>query len=313
MTTLDDRPAARADEVRAKNRKHSREETASRLLASSAKLSFDPNTEVEWDAEPVEGLWFMQPEAQTLYGTDLWRSLSFAQQNELCRHQLAAIASNGAWFEMVLMRMLVRHLNKHPLDTNHVRYGLTEIADECRHSVMFSRLVEWLGTGAYGPPPLISSASEIMTTPLVNDAIALAGTYYVEAILDAIQRVGMNDERCQPVTRKVAYIHVVEEARHMRYADEELARLLEDMSFVDRQRTRILTAVVAQAISYLLMHPKGYAAAGLDVRTAEKVAASNPSWIATKKEIARKPVKLFTELGLMRGPAMEIWKRSGAI
>jgi hypothetical protein len=297
----------------ARPRDPGRDATAQRLLRSSEKLSFDPAVDVDWDAPPVEGMWYLQPERATLYGTALWRALTPAQQLDLTRHQLASTAAAGIFFEVVLMRMLLRHLGRHDHTGDHFAYGLVEIADECRHSRMFGRLIRWCGTPPYGPNARVRRAAEVLTTPLSNDAVAFAGTYYVEALLDAIQREGMNDERTQPLARRVAYIHVVEEARHMRYADAELARDLEGVGRADLERARLLLPTIPLVVNQLLMHPHGYRAVGLDIGEAKAAAAANPAWRETLRWAAAKPIALFRELGLIAGPATALWRRTGLL
>ncbi len=79
-----------------------------RLLKSSAKQSYDPEIDVDWDAPLVDGLYFMQPERLSLFGTGLWESMGEEQRIELSRHELASIASVGLWFEIILMQMMLR-------------------------------------------------------------------------------------------------------------------------------------------------------------------------------------------------------------
>src|SRR5690349_10164554 len=79
-----------------------------RLLRSSAKQSYDPEVDLDWDAPLVDGRWFMQPERLSLYGTPLWDRLSEEQRIELSRHEVASISSVGLWFELILMQMMVR-------------------------------------------------------------------------------------------------------------------------------------------------------------------------------------------------------------
>src|SRR5437870_4000183 len=64
-----------------------REQTAERLLRSTAVRSYDPELEVDWSAPPVPGLRYMLDERCSLYGTALWRSLSPEQQLELGKHE----------------------------------------------------------------------------------------------------------------------------------------------------------------------------------------------------------------------------------
>jgi len=118
-----------------------REQVAERLLASSAKHSFDPDKELDWDAPFEEGKWFWPPELVSLYDTPLWKRMGEEQRILLSQHEAAALASLGIWFELILMQLLVRHIYDKAATSAHVRYALTEIEDECRHSKMFARLI----------------------------------------------------------------------------------------------------------------------------------------------------------------------------
>ncbi|MGO4749471.1 diiron oxygenase, partial [Streptomyces sp. 2MCAF27] len=53
-----------------------REAVAERLLRSSARHSFDPDTELDWDVPYEEGMWFWPPELLSLYDTPMWRRMS---------------------------------------------------------------------------------------------------------------------------------------------------------------------------------------------------------------------------------------------
>ena len=57
-----------------------------------------------------------------------------------------------------------------------------------------------------------------------------AGALLVEETLDRWQRDSMTDERLQPLTRMVNRIHVTEEARHVTFARDELARTMPRLS-----------------------------------------------------------------------------------
>ena len=85
-------------------------EVSPRLLRSSARMSYDPEVDLDWDAPLVDGLWFMQPERLSLYGTALWDAMSHEQRLELSKHEVASIASVGVWFEIVLMQLMAREL-----------------------------------------------------------------------------------------------------------------------------------------------------------------------------------------------------------
>ena len=87
-----------------------REQVAERLLASSAKHSFDPDKELDWDAPFEDGKWFWPPELVSLYDTPMWRRMSEEQRILLSQHEAASLASLGIWFEIILMQLLCRHI-----------------------------------------------------------------------------------------------------------------------------------------------------------------------------------------------------------
>jgi len=289
-----------------------REETARRLLRTSAKHSYDPATEIDWDAPLAPDRYFIPARYSSLYGTALWNRMSEEQRIALTKHEVASLYSVGIWFETILMQMLIRHVYDCSSGSAHARYAWTEIADECRHSVMFSRMAEKFGAPAYGPDWLVHQLGRLFKT-ISNGTLTFGGAMYVEEILDVLQREQMADESLQPVVRKVARIHVIEEARHIRYAREETLRQWPRLGPLGRAYSRFILAAVVYCATTRLIDPKVYAAVGLDVAEAVAAAAANPHWRQTKRFAARKVVAFFTELGLIAGPGKFLWRRAGVL
>jgi hypothetical protein len=128
-----------------------------------------------------------------------------------------------------------------------------------------------------------------------------------------MQREMMADEQLEPLTRAVARLHVTEEARHMRYAREELIRDWPRRHRLTRAYSRMALALVALHATDRLIHPDCYAAVGLDPTQARRVAQRNPHWRASKAWFARQAVDTFTTAGLMSGPARHFWRKAGLI
>lgn len=294
------------------NEPPARESTARRMLQASAVQAYDPAVDIDWDAPLLDGVYFEPPHRCSLYGTALWQRMSEQQRIDLSRHEVASIASVGIWFELILMQMLVRHVYDRDPTTEHVQYALTEIGDECRHSVMFARMIDKLGCPAYGPGRWAHAQGRLFKT-ISNGPLTFAGALYVEAILDAFQREAMNDESIQPLVRDVSRIHVTEEARHMRYAGDELARQWATLSRAEQAYSRAVLGAVAYEATTRLIHPRVYAAVGLDVDEARQAAADNPDWLETRRWAARKVVAVFDDLDLLRGPGRFYWKRAGVL
>jgi hypothetical protein len=53
-----------------------REDIAQRLLRSSAKASYDPLTEIDWNTPVNPDVYAISPHRISLYGTPLWDQLS---------------------------------------------------------------------------------------------------------------------------------------------------------------------------------------------------------------------------------------------
>ncbi|GAA2721748.1 MULTISPECIES: diiron oxygenase [Streptomyces] len=289
-----------------------RERVAERLLESSARHSFDPDTELDWDAPLEPGLWFCPPELVSLYGTPLWRRMPEEQRIELSRHEIASLASLGIWFEIILMQLLVRHIYDKPVTSAHVGYALTEIADECRHSKMFARMIRTLGTPTYPVSRRHHNLARVLKTVSTTPG-SFTCTLLGEEILDHMQRLTFPDARVQPLVRGVTRIHVVEEARHVRYAREELRRQMAHCPRWEAHLTRVSAGEAARVFSVAFINPRVYTEVGLNRH--EAVAQVKAS--AHRREVMQAGAKRLTdfleEIGLLRGAGRRLWRSSGLL
>src|SRR5699024_10208912 len=140
-----------------------------------------------------------------------------------------------------------------------------------------------------------------------------AATLVVEEILDMLQREAMADESIQPLVQRVSRIHVIEEARHVRYAREELVRLTSRISRPQLALARLVVARAAYVAATRLINPQVYAAVGLDVRQARAAARANPHRRETMRWAASRLVGFFDEIGLMGGPGLRLWRRADLV
>ncbi len=288
-----------------------RERTGERLLRSAAKLSFDPTTEVDWEAPQPPDVFYCPPSYSSLYGTRRWEQLTESERVQLTKHEVASIASVGIWFEEILMQMLLRHAYDRDLTRKDTQWTLTEIADECRHSIMFATMVKTFGAPNYGVNRLSHELGRIFKT-ISNNVLTFAGTMYVEEILDSFQRDAMDDESLQPIVRQVSRIHVIEEARHISFAREESLRALAKSGRIRRVYNRIMIGLIIHRATLGLINDGAYAAVGLDPKAARKAARKNPHWQATKKRAASAVLAFFDECGLI-GPENRFLLRSAGV
>ncbi|WP_329493232.1 diiron oxygenase [Kitasatospora herbaricolor] len=287
-----------------------RERTAQRLLASSAKLSFDPVKDIDWATGPEPGRYYCPPHRLSLYGTPQWDRMTEEERIELSKHEVASIAAVGIWFEEILMQMLLRHAFDRDPTTAHVQYALTEIGDECRHSVMFARMITWMGVPAYRPARLAHELGRIFKAVSTHSQ-TFGGTMYVEEILDAFQREVMADETLQPLTRQVSRIHVIEESRHISYAREELQR--GHLGPLRRRWEQLLIGLIIYFSTTSLINPRLYAAVGVSPAEGRRAARANPYWHTTKREMAAKTLAVLDRAGLVGGANRWLLRAAGVV
>jgi P-aminobenzoate N-oxygenase AurF len=286
-----------------------REAVAERLLRSSLQHSYEPSLDIDWEAPLVEGRYAMSAHRVSIYGTELWDQLTEEQRITLSIHEACSIARAGLWFEIILMQMLLRYAYDRDPRSQHIQYALTEIADECRHSVMFAKMTERYGVPDYKPSWLTQQLGRLCKT-VVSGPAMFAGTLVAEEITDQLQREAMKDNTLQPLTRMVSKIHVTEEARHVRYAREELARIAHRGGVLRREVNRWLTALMAHRIATNLIHPEVYRGVGLDPAQAHAVARRNPRYQASLRWTARKLVPFLREHGMIGGPSERLWRHA---
>jgi hypothetical protein len=283
--------------------------TATRLLRSSSKNSYDPELDIDWDA-PVElDMKFMPLERTSLYGTPLWERMSDEQRRELSRQEVASLASAGLWFELVLIQMLTRWAYHQDPQDPRTQYALTEIGDETRHILMFSKAVARLGTRTYRPRRFVDQLARLYKAIAVGPAL-FAPVLVAEEVTDRLQREMVDDETVHPLVRMVNRIHVVEEARHVRFAREELARQLKNIGPVARVVSNISSAIVAAFIASSMISPDVYREVGLDPDEAIRAARTNPNFHETRRWMAEKIMGYLDEQGMVTRYTRPIYRRA---
>ena len=284
------------------------EEVAERLLRSAAMKAYDPAVDIEWDRPLDPTKHGLTPEWSTLYATPYWAELSEQQRIDLTRHEAASIMSMGIWFEMILQQMMLRDQFLGAYHGKEFQWALTEVADECRHSIMFARASEELTGTSYYPPAFVQQLSKLLNH-VAGGEWAYGSILVAEEILDVLQRGVMHDERVLPLVRRVNAIHVLEESRHMRFAREEMRDALSGASRARREASGDLIALVAFFIVRSLISPQAYADAGLDRRRAVREARRNTHFQATMRCSCSHLIDFLDELGLLTSRARRLYAR----
>lgn len=284
------------------------DDVSERLLESAATLSYDPAVEVDWEAPLPGDLYGLNPEWSTLYGTPLWDEMTPDQKVALTRHEVGSIMSTGIWFEMILQQMVLRdQYVKNPVKPQ-FRFALTEIADECRHSIMFARACEKMGVPAYLPARSAIELARGFKT-LATAEVAYGGILVAEEILDVMQRDWMRGEDVLPIVRTTSRIHVVEESRHMKFARQQMRERLRGAGPARRQASSVVVATVAAVIITSMVNKDVYAAVGLDTGRAVAAVRDNAHRKSMMRTSSAHLMSFLSEAGLLTRPAMSIYRR----
>jgi len=285
--------------------------TASRsrqLVAASERTTLDPFREIDWSVPIDDSAFHLPPELLSLFGTAQWDAMSEPERIEYSRHETAALCGAGIWFENVLMQVVLRHLGEIPVTDPSHRYLLVEVADECRHSMMFGEYIRRAGVPAYRPtlPSNLLSEGDGPSHRAVSYLLILA----VEELLDHTNRATMRDDRVHPISRSIARIHVLEEARHVSFAKTYLAEMLPTLSDDDRRLVADAAPALVAVVADLSVDPTVFEHLG--VAGGYEAARANPHHQAAVVAGLSKLTTFLTEIGVIDDEHRSAWQALAA-
>ena len=279
-----------------------------RLVAAAQRNTHDPFIEIDWDQPILDTAFYLPPEHLPLFGTDVWKQMSEIERIEYSRHETASLCSAGIWFENILMSMVLKHLYDLPASDASHHYLLIETADECRHSSMFGEFIRRAGTPAYEVDPILRLGGRYLTG-IAGRAAGFIAILAAEEILDVVNRATMKDERVHPLSRSIAKLHVVEEARHMSFARAWIEGVWPTLNPLDRIRASALAPAYVKGIVDALVNPAVYQELG--IKDGSRIARHNPHHRAQVKEGLGRLVSLLEAVGPITPVTRPTWQVLG--
>lgn len=281
---------------------------ATQLVAASARATLDPFTEVDWSLDIVDDTQFhLPPEKLPLFGTPQWEAMTDLERHAYSRHEAAALCAAGIWFENELMQIVLRHLAELPVTDPSHRYLLTEVADECRHSMMFGEFIRRAETPEYAPVAA-DGLGPIDTLP-GGRAMGYLLILAVEELLDVTNRATMRDSRVHPVSRQIAKLHVLEEARHVSFAKTYLAELWPTLPADERDAAANLVPFAVRFVADLMVNDSVYETLG--IADGGHAARTSPHHLARIAADLEKLTTFLTELGVIDDDRRSEWIERG--
>lgn len=279
---------------------------SAQLVAASERTTLDPFVDVDWSVSIDDSAYHLPPEWLPLFGTAAWEAMDEAERIAYSRHECAALCGAGIWFENLLMQAVLRHLAELPVTHPAHRYLLVEVADECRHSTMFGEFIRQAGTPAYGPEAA-GGLDDLPGGRAMTYLLILA----VEELLDAANRATMKDDRVHSISRQIARLHVLEEARHVSFAKTYLTEVWPTLSPEDREAATSFAPTAVAAVVERTVDPEVYDTLG--IAGGEEMARTNPHHQEKVVAGLAKLTTFLTELGVIDDEHRGNWEDLGLV
>ncbi len=281
---------------------------AEQLIAASSRLSLDPFRDIDWSVEVRDdGIFHLPPQKLPLFGTTAWESMTDEERHEYSRHECASLSAAGIWFENKLMQIVLRHLAEVPVSDPSHRYLLTEIADECRHSMMFGEYIRRAGTPTYGPSTL-SGLTDIHALP-GGRAVGYLLILAAEELLDVCNRATMKDPNVHQVSRQIAKLHVLEEARHVSFAKTFLQEVWPALPSEQRSEAAAFAPIAVGIIASLLVNKDVFIE--LNIANGDEIARTNPVHRDRVMNDLQHLVSFLSGLGVIDNTNRHLWVERG--
>ena len=192
-------------------------------LSNNSAPYRDPLTSLDWAALDTQSYW-LPPAAISICGLPEFATLEVEVKRRLSQYEFINVVLCGLWLESIFIDRLGSALGG-GLGAAERTYVLHEIREEAGHSLMFLKLIKASGLPlperAWRRPRFTDSAGRRLpvTGPLFWLATAMG-----EDISDKFNRYlrQCGSSQVNPLIRQMCTLHIVDEARHVAYAREQL-------------------------------------------------------------------------------------------
>jgi hypothetical protein len=193
-----------------------------RQLAANSDPYRDPLALIDWRKLSLEDYWLPQ-EALSLYGLEEFEALSEPAKVRLSQVEMLGHAQAGIALERIFLELTASRL-RHATQGAEYAFLLHEMREEAGHSLMFLKLAALSGIRLPDWRSALPRIARPASRALPHGAMYWAMLMIGEDIPDKLNRyvrrhVGGS---FSPVIRQMITLHMVDEARHIAFAREQL-------------------------------------------------------------------------------------------
>lgn len=279
---------------------------ASTLLRHDSTPYRDPLTSLDWDALDTRDYW-LPPQAVSICGLPEFATLNEAVKRRLSQYEFINAILCGLWMENLFIARLGAALAA-DLGAAERACLLHEIRDEAGHSLMFLKLLEAsrlpVPARAWRPPRLADlAARRLPTDGLLFWLAAAVGEAIPNGFNRYVRRHG--GAEVNSVIREACTLHLVDEARHVAYAREQIeSRLARAGPLSGRWLNTALEVLLRQfAVRFYFPPAAFYELAGLE-RGARwrRAARADPRRREFVRQSMAPAVRMLEQYGFRVGP-----------
>lgn len=303
-------------------RVHVEPDFSNRLNDSSAAVRFYPYDDdiIDWSV-PIDDQHVYIPEGYSFVeGTPLEKSLSQSDMAFVTRWEVTNFLRNNHIGEHILNQALLAMVHKtNPYDPAW-RYMLHEVAEECQHMKMFNQWVrinpdirtKGLGQHVWGV------AASMLTPAIATSFPALLWTLTLtfEVFGDDFARVSARDRRgtLHPIIRQIGKTHMVEEARHIAFAEDWLRHQVPKLPKLQRLGlSSLVEAILTGALRVGLPERYNSQLAPYVSYDSFKSALKSDHRKRLIQRIYRPLTATLLDLGVIRERALTAWNSNGLL
>lgn len=239
-------------------------EEIEKLITLSKSGPIDPNTFIPWEIKPTDNFHFMPNTLFSLYGHELYDTLTDSQKTELAKSEVGQAMYSYGWSEGLACLFFYRYLvSLRDSVSPEYRYLLIEIFEETCHQQMFSRAIETLKVKTVPARALHRFAGWFATRFLPDDIVFLS-VLAIELVTEMYGAEIIKQPNMYPVLARVSELHKIEEDRHMYFAELLLKRYTENASVLRRSIYSIVVCLNIYFMRTLYVRKEIFKRIGLD-------------------------------------------------
>ena len=290
--------------------------TLATLSEASVRRHFNPYTDIDWDAPEFsvsknDPRWALS--ATDPLGRHPWyRAQPLEKQIEIGLWRQSNTAKVSLQLESVLIRGLMHYTFWVPNGSPEYRYCTHEAVEECNHAMMFQELVNRIGVNAPGMPRWLRWVSPLLALSAAPFPSAFFfGVLAGESPIHDMQKSSLREDKSpHPIMEKVMAIHVAEEARHISFADQFLAKRVPRMVWPSRFALSLFVPIIMRVLCQAIIVPSRGVFREFDIPRAvrKELFFSAPDSRQALRDMYGDVRMLCADVGLMNPFALMLWR-----